>query len=290
MSESLESLLGNLAQDHVFRQLKFVLNREDLKGPLVHRITTASVGHLTALERRQFAARAAQAREAYMAATGKASAEPDTLVKPIGGGAGSAPGVETKAEKPPAKGFLGVYELMLMQPPEYGNCGEMALLAYRKIIKTAFDCRYSLAIAAVGIADLSPKVAGNHEFVLLGTSPAFFSVLRQQPAELDVSVHAPPHDWGTQVWICDPWIDGGGCRTFRIVDVAGKTGKTLWSSFMAKAAAQASCPVLGEALKDKKGSLKLAVRDCLLINDPALLSGTVVSAPKATPGESKTKA
>ena len=143
-------------------------------------------------------------------------------------------------------GLISAYGHAVAVPPSIGNCGEIALMAYRMIVKTALERGVSIGVAAVSIEN------GNHSFVILGSSARFLKWLEPKPirrdrghsdwegpARLEVPVHRLPQEFEGEVSVCDPWIKDGRMATFRAGGM-GADGKTIhWCRYMAAVAEEA---------------------------------------------------
>jgi hypothetical protein len=219
------ALIGDTAQNHVFGQMTFIVNRTD---HLVSQQTMASTGVTKAFDVRALVGKANAENEAWRK---EAKAE---LKKrdPFGGGE--------------RMGYLGALYLALSKPPKTGCCGEMALLAYRKCISEAILAHRSVGVAMVTIADTA-TATGNHSFVLLGSEPSFIRVLAVDPATLTVPLTAVPSTWGREVYVCDPWLDAGHCATFCATDRETRIPETRWEAFLRRVGRQAGDEVIAAA-------------------------------------------
>jgi hypothetical protein len=181
-----------------------------------------------------------------------------------------------------AGSFHGGLYLALSKPPLGGNCGEMAFLAYRKIISLAMSSSVTLAVAAVSIgADWGG--GGNHCFVLVGSDPGFITAIAADPKKLGVTIDSLPKAWGVNVYVCDPWIDDGHCPTFNAMRRDAKY-VTAWESYLQRVAKQANDQVITRALNTAGGLLTLKVDDSVVISQS---SATVEAARQTAAGGGK---
>lgn len=241
------ALMGDRAQTFVFSQLQFVGNKPK------HRIWDGK----GSTEKGKEAMAVADAWRSEASEQGK---------KTVFSGAG------------PLGMFLGACYLSLTKPPVAGNCGEMALLAYRKIITLGIQYGCSMGVAAVSIAD------GNHSFVLAGSDPGFMAAIKGEPRTLACTTDRLPTEWGN-VYVCDPWIDDGHCPTFLAVG-RNKKYETPWELFLRRVGAQADKTVQ-KALGALSGSAPLLLRvdDCVVIVSTFVPAGG--SAAAGSGGEGK---
>ncbi|HEY1930829.1 MAG TPA: hypothetical protein VGG99_02360 [Acetobacteraceae bacterium] len=224
------SFVGDTAQNHVFAQLNFCLNKPN------HKVARQPPD--------------SKSRDAWKAEAGS---------------------------------FHGGLHLALSKPPLGGNCGEMAFMAYRKVISVAMSSSVTLAVAAVSIgADWGG--AGNHCFVLVGSDAGFITAIAAEPKTLAVTTDSLPKSWGVNVYVCDPWIDDGYCGTFNAVTRSTKF-VTAWESYLERVVKQAADKVITRALNTAGGSLTLTVDDCVVISQSTT---TVEAARLTTAGGKKT--
>ena len=235
--------LGDLAQQYVFGQLRFVPNKPK------HRATTSGESK-------------------------DSSGSPTTQMTTWRADAMSVGGTEVVAGAGKLGPMLGALYHSMSKLPTSGNCGEMALLAYRKIISLAIQYDVPMAVAAVSIgADWGSS--GNHSFVLIGTDPGFTTVLAGEPKKLEVIIDRPPAGWGDNVFVCDPWIDDGACATFKATERNRKFEST-WEQYLVRVQTQASDAVIKRAFNTAGGKLTLIVDDSLVVsNSSAALVHTV---------------
>jgi hypothetical protein len=178
--------------------------------------------------------------------------------------------------------LVGAMYLSLSKPPSVGNCGEMAVLTYRKVITLAirYDCPMAVAAVSIG-ADWGS--GGNHSFVLMGSDASFATLLNGNPPVLEVTTDSLPAGWGDNVYVCDPWIDSGRCPTFKATG-RGKGYVTPWETFLNAVQVQAKDAVIKRAFNTAGGRLRLIVDDCVVISNSSAGFATAAAPAAATAG------
>jgi len=234
------TFLGDKAIQHVLKQMRFILNRPR------HVVTLRSMS---------------DSKEPFKTVHAGFDAEntswrkdaKDSLTAPAPFGAGGT------------MGNLGPLYLSLSKPPSSGNCGEMAMLAYRKLISLAIIEGVPMAIALITVGDIAER-KGNHSFVMAGTSKGWVTLLKPSPGAIGSYPLDTPGDWGTDVYVVDPWIDDGKCGTFRTTDqLGGHVSK--WEAYVRRVAEQADDRVLRLCLGGSASTrIPLTVLDCIVIS------------------------